>query len=708
MKSKALRAALKRLPDTLTATGGCEVQIQAAAADDGKPALPRFKGIAYTGGMMQPEGWEHPVVVDLEGVSWTEKSRPILKDHDPGKAVGHSEAISIEGSNLLVSGIISGTGEHAREVRDNAANGFPWQMSIGAAARKVQFVKAGEDATVNGGTFTGPIYVIRKASLGEISFVALGADDATEAGLAAKAALLEKERTMEFAQWVMEKFGLDVSALTEEQIAKMQAIYDAEAADMEAGEGEGDEGEAGMASAAAKANLKAAAKRDATVIDVGDQIKAIRAENARIDSIRAIAGEDKEICARAISEGWTAERAELAVLKAKAVRDAQDAKVGSPAVIVRGGAKADRNVLEAACALSTGLHDAEKKFDEKTLDAAHKRFRHGIGLQEVLLECAWSNGFHGSSFRADPQAVLKAAFSTKDIDGILSATANKHLVDAFMAVEDTWSRITARRNAVDFKTMTGYRLTGDMEYSEVGNGGELKHATLGEASYTNKVDTYGKLFAITRQDLINDDLGALSDISRRLGRGAALKINTVFWTAFMDNATFFTEARGNYATGTATALGVDGLTAAELLFLNQTDDDGKPLAVMPRILLVPNALYVTAAQTMNSTELRDTTASKKYGVTNPHAGKFTVERSSYLSNSSITGYSAAAWYLLADPQDMPVIETAFLNGKEQPTVESADADFNTLGIQFRGYHDFGVSKQEYRGGVKMLGEAAGS
>jgi len=52
-----------------------------------------------------------------------------------------------------------------------------------------------------------------------------------------------------------------------------------------------------------------------------------------------------------------------------------------------------------------------------------------------------------------------------------------------------------------------------------------------------------------------------------------------------------------------------------------------------------------------------------------------------------------------------VIEVVFLNGRQAPTVESADADFNVLGIQMRGYHDFGVEKQEYRGGVKSKGAA---
>jgi hypothetical protein len=71
-----------------------------------------------------------------------------------------------------------------------------------------------------------------------------------------------------------------------------------------------------------------------------------------------------------------------------------------------------------------------------------------------------------------------------------------------------------------------------------------------------------------------------------------------------------------------------------------------------------------------------------------------VAHSAYPSNAGIAGYSAKAWYLLADPNDLPVIEVAFLNGQQTPTVERADADFNVLGIQFRGYFDFGVALQE--------------
>ena len=76
-----------------------------------------------------------------------------------------------------------------------------------------------------------------------------------------------------------------------------------------------------------------------------------------------------------------------------------------------------------------------------------------------------------------------------------------------------------------------------------------------------------------------------------------------------------------------------------------------------------------------------------------------------LSNAAYTGYSALAWYLLADPAILATAAMCFLNGQQSPTIESADADFNTLEIQLRGYHDFGVAMTEYRAGVKSKGEA---
>ena len=326
---------------------------------------------------------------------------------------------------------------------------------------------------------------------------------------------------------------------------------------------------------------------------------------------------------------------------------------------------------------------------------------------------AWANGYDGRNFR-DSRSVLRfafghnlqaAGFSTIDIGGILSNVANKLLLEGFFSVERVWRNICAVRNVSDFKTVTSYRLIGKDQYEIVAPGGELKHGTLGEEKYTNKADTYGLLLAIDRRDIINDDLGAITTVPRKLGRGSGLKINDIFWSVFLNNGSFFTAGNKNYLTGTDTVLSIDGLTKAEKAFMDQVDGDNKPLGVMPAVLLVPTALSAIGTMLYKSLEIRDTTANTKYPVANPHQNKFRSEVSRYLSNSSYTGNSEKAWYLLADPNDLPVIEVAFLNGQKSPTIETAEADFNVLGVQMRGYHDFGVALQDPRGGCKAKGEA---
>jgi hypothetical protein len=215
------------------------------------------------------------------------------------------------------------------------------------------------------------------------------------------------------------------------------------------------------------------------------------------------------------------------------------------------------------------------------------------------------------------------------------------------------------------------------------------------------------MFALTRQMIINDDMGAFADIPRQIGMGAAEAIADAVWELLLSNPNnFFSAANKNYLEGADTILDIDGLTKAEILFSEQTKPNGRPVGVIPAILLVPVALKVVAQQLMKSTELNETTtANKARPRSNPHTGKFDVVSSAYLTNALVGGYSTKAWYLFADPNRLSAIEVAFLNGVDRPTVEKTDADFNTLGIQFRGYIDFGVREQDHRGAVRMKGEA---
>jgi hypothetical protein len=640
---------------------------------------------------MRISGWRHPVIIDLAGLSIPSQSRPIRFGHEPLSGVGHTDAIRVEAGQLIATGVVSRDTPAAREVVVSSKNGFPWQASVGAGVDEFEFVKEGQKVTVNGTQYSGPVNVVRKSSLGEISFVDLGADGATSASVAANAI-----HAMDEFDGSEDGSHPDSSALSET--------------------GQGTPTAPVSVSEPAQVTVTSSPVPHAPVTSstnpshpVNDAIEAMRqahaAEIERISGIRSIyKGLFPQLEARAIREGWTLQKSELEFMRIS--------RPALPAVHVPEN-RISAAVLETACYLAARLPDVEQMADEQTLELASRRYRGGIGLQELLLEAAWANGYTGRNFR-DSRAVLRAAFghaieassfSNIDIGGILSNIANKFLLDGFFSVERTWRNICSVRNVTDFKTVTSYRLIGKDQYELVAPGGEIKHGALGNEQYTNKADTYGLMLSIDRRDIINDDLGAITTVPRKLGRGSGLKLNDIFWATFMNNGSFFTAGNKNFISGATTALSIDGLTLGETTFMDQVDGDGKPIGLMPAILLVPTATSAMASQLFKSLEMRDNTANARMPITNPHQGKYRVEVSRYLGNTSYTGNSTKAWYLISDPNDVPTIEVAFLNGQESPTIETADADFNVLGVQMRGYHDFGVALQDPRGAVKSKGEA---
>jgi hypothetical protein len=218
------------------------------------------------------------------------------------------------------------------------------------------------------------------------------------------------------------------------------------------------------------------------------------------------------------------------------------------------------------------------------------------------------------------------------------------------------------------------------------------------------------MFALTRTQIINDDLGAFDDIRTRLGLGAARAMRRLFWSTFMDNAAFFTLARGNYFEGAATTLLVDGvglqtgITTYRKLKSGDKKRVGSTSNNMPQnpigppsMLVVPPELEFTAEKLFTSGNLSSVQDD------NIHRGKYKPLVVNELSDSEYSGNSSTAWYLFGGILKPMVVSV--LNGIETPTVESAEADFNQLGVQFRGYHDFGCDKAEWLAGVKSKGAA---
>ncbi|HBG25673.1 MAG: hypothetical protein A2Y10_02485 [Planctomycetes bacterium GWF2_41_51] len=627
----------------LNITANFSIEAAAVLAENEKPKNRRFSMTAYTGGPMMLEGWKCPVVIDLQGLNKGSSSRPIFISHnqDIDDLLGQTDHVNIVENNLVAAGVVLGDSPRVQRVIALADKGFNWQASIGARAEQIEYIKAGQNVSVNGKEFTGPLNIARKSMLGEISFVTLGADNNTSATIAANF----QEQTMENLE-------------NQETNKKEETTITAET----------------------------------TIADIR---AAAAAETTRITAIKKIcSGKYDDIEAKAIAEGWDQPKCELEVLRASRP---------NVNIITSQKITATPKVYEAVALMASGIAGSrlEKFYDNQTLEQADKL--RGIGIQEY---CEQICAMQLPRFRRDASAWLSAAFSTASLPGILSNVANKMLLEGYSYIEDAWRKICKIASVNDFKEHSRYRMTGSFKFEQVGADGELKHGKIDEQKYGQKADTHGIMFALTRQMIINDDLAAFTDVPRQIGMGAAEAIADAVWALLLSNpSSFFSAAHKNFKDGADTALSGDSLTDAEVVFGEQTKPNGKPLGIQPSIILVPTALRVPADLLMKSPMLNETTtANKGKPSSNPHIGKYDVVSSSYLSNSSFTGYSSKAWYLFADPNRLPALEVAFLNGIDQPIVEKTDADFNTLGIQFRGFIDFGVREQDFRGAVKFKGE----
>jgi phage major head subunit gpT-like protein len=496
-----------------------------------------------------------------------------------------------------------------------AEKGFAWQASVGADVMRHQKVAAGESVTVNGQTFMGPVRIVKASRLREVSFVTLGADDATSARIAAEEAeeLLMADNANETPADVIET-PVEVTASVAVEAPKVEATE----------------------SDTLKATIETLTKK------VDDMQKVIATRESR-----------------------------------------------APAVHVVEDIRSER-VIEAALCLQGGLPNAEKAFDDRTLEAADKA-RRTTSISEVIIEAARANGYTGSSriSAGNCEPVLKAAFATQDISQLLSAVVNKFLLNGFNAVESVWQDISAVRSVNDFKAINLFRLNGSFKFQKVGASGDLKLAQGSDYKRSLNAETYGITTSLTRQDMINDDLNALSQIPQRIGRGAALSLNETIWGEFQNsNGSYYQYV----SAGSGNALSFDSLSAATTAFRKLNDPDGNPLSIPPRVLLVPPELELTAARLMTTSALiASSLGSTSSKVVEPSAnvlaGRYRVLVSNYLTSSS-------TWWLLADAADLPALDVVFLNGQQAPTIEQMAPDYQNLGVMMRGYMDFGVTKAE--------------
>ncbi len=298
--------------------------------------LPRFSMVAYTGGLMRVAGWRYPVIVDLAGLSIPSQRRPVRFGHDATSGVGHTDSITVEGEQLIATGVVSRDTPIAREIVVSARNGFPWQASIGASVEEQEFVRKDQKALVNGREVVGPVNVIRRATLGEISFVDIGADSATTVRVAAAAG--------------------EICPKEGENMDEHDVVVESTA-------------------------LEAAGPQKSDPAAEADRILAIR---------QVCAGRHPEIEAQAIEEDWDVRRVALAVLRAE-----RPTAMASPPA---NGGVLRAKVVEAALALQAGLPISylESEYPDEILTQAEPLRRCGFRfLADRYAVAVGHPNFHG-------------------------------------------------------------------------------------------------------------------------------------------------------------------------------------------------------------------------------------------------------------------------------------------------------------------------
>ncbi|HBM2955474.1 TPA: Clp protease ClpP [Klebsiella oxytoca] len=287
--------------------------------------------------------------------------------------------------------------------------------------------------------------------------------------------------------------------------------------------------------------------------------------------------------------------------------------------------------------------------------------------------------------------------STSDFGNILLDVANKALLMGWDNAEETYDKWTKKGQLSDFKTATRVGMGAFQSLRKVREGAEYKYVTVGDKGENIALATYGEIFSITRQAIINDDLSALTDTPRKMGEAAKATIGDLVYAVLIDNpelsddVPLFDKKHNNLTGG---ALSVQALDDARTLMKLQKEGE-RNLNIRPAFVLVPVALESKALQIIRSASVAG--ADVNAGVDNPIRNFAEV-----ISDARLDANSSSAYYLAA-AKGRDTIEVAYLNGIDTPYIDQQEG-FNTDGIATKIRIDAGVAPLDYRGLAKSTGK----
>lgn len=566
----------------------------------------------------------------------------LLFNHDRDAVVGHIEKVWIE-DNRGKALVRFDEDEQSETIFQKVQSGTLQGVSVGYSIKRYEVLRE-KDSVSSNGRFKGPdAVVVTDWEPLEISIVSVPADPTVGVGRSAE--------------------EIHTSIDTQEEEKSMDP----------------------------KENLKTEEVKSTEPVETGitqaDLAKAMEQERKRTSEITALFRDfDVEGADEAIVMGISVDEARAMVMDQLRARN-------KGVSVTMGEAESDkfRAAAQDAVLMAAGLAVAEPAPGASEL--------RGYSLIELARESLRRECDTKANFGDNMEMARAAVNSTSTFPAIMSNLANKSVMVGFNEAETTFQIWAGKGSNRDFKEATRVALSEAGNLELVPEGGQFQQDVFGEASARTKVATYGKIFSLTRQAIINDDLGLFSKIATKYGSAAKRLVNKMAYAQLtgdvkmQDNVALFDDKHGNVA-NTGEALSVKAIAKAITAMRRQKGIQGTAnLNITPKYLVVPPELEVTAYQIVNSTAAVDGTNS---GVVNPYKGRFVVVADAELTDPD-------AWYLVADASQHDTIEVTYLNGVETPRLETRQG-FDVDGIEYKVAFDVGVDAIDFRGLYKNAGK----
>lgn len=575
-----------------------------------------------------------------------------------------------------------------REGQDAATKvreGHITDVSVGYLVMESYWVPAGEKQRINGTDYEGPVKVSTRWELRELSLVPIGADNLAKVRSLMSGPGADEGRQQPSGGSTMHKCPECGKDFDGKRCACGHRADQAPDNNLQGGQAPGTR-------AGAEPDKPLTAEQVRAQIDAAQ-----RAERERVNTINdavAVAGLEPEFARGLVDQGVSADQARAQIFEK--LKERGPAVGGGTGRSIEVGTEAREKFRGAAIdglALRGGLRV------EKPAAGAND-FR-GMSMLDLARECLELVGINtrGMDKRVLAARALSPA-SSSDFPALMGAVTGRHLLAAYAEAPATWRPWVAIVDAPDFKDMYSIKLSESPDLMELDQNGEYRTAKFSDKQEKYRVVTKGIKAKLTRTMIINDDLRAFTRIPGMFGFAAVrMESDAVYGLitsnpVMSDGKTLFHADHKNIVT--AAALSSDGLSAGRTLMKKQRGMNGAILGLAPAFLLAPDELETSSDILLRSAALPD--ANMSAGVHNPWAGKLTPIAETRLSTNSATAY-----YLVAHPNQAPVVEVAYLMGDAQPFIDD-EVEFASDSLVIKCRHDFGAGLVGHEGINKNAGQ----